>query len=579
MNPRSLVRSAALAAALLAWSFGGASVARAYTIANAFSNGCHEKISSAALRAVRLELPAAAPLATNANERALVDDLQFTPDHDMLDLGAATLLVGVRDNDLKGRHATDLTELPLVHGDPKGQREHCLRGDGDVEPGGTLTALTNCRAFIREKVELALSGLDASGVPDVQKRVSISVYLALRHRVDASLPTYYASMGQAIHAVEDSFTHTFRTPDGLKITVALNWIRDVNGGLVEAVDGPVHRGDLDNCDDLDPLRKQRRELATEAVTAMLRATLAPGQSNSEKMAGLEGILDKYLGHSPGCTFENHWCDAVELKYGTPQPLACGLAGPGGATSAAVSGVLLALSALYRRMRRRRRTLVAVGLALMLAGPFVSMAGAADAQAVPPVSETAAAESAAVGKAVAAEAEHHPPPPVVLPVAEPGPRDPSETALGAYLGGAGSVSHGAFATAIGARLRYSKSWSFGLDAEWNAFMTLNNTKVSMGVFNAYGSAMLRVPLAYERFNLRTTLSLGMSRMLMSLYGVPKGSTGVYLGFSPFGIEWKLNRTFYLIANPLNIALPAPQLNGVPYVYPQYRVTIGFEVYAG
>jgi hypothetical protein len=557
VSPGQIGRTWSLVASLLvAGAMAVPGVARAYTISNAFSDGCHERITSSALRAVRLDSPGAAPLATNANERALVDDLQFGPEHDMLDLGAATLLIGVRDNDLKGRHSTDLTELPMVHGDPNGQREHCLRGEADVEPGGTLSALTNCRAFIREKVQQALSGLDAGGLPDPTKRSSLPVYLALRHRVDASLPTYYASMGQAIHAVEDSFTHTFRTPDGMKVTVALNWIDDVNGGLVEAVHGPAHRGELDNCADLDPLRTRRRELATEAVTAMLRSTLDHSKSDGEKMAALEGILDKYLGHSPGCTFENHWCDAVEGKYGNVQLFGCGVAGPGGGSSAAFSGVLLALFALARRMRRRRVTLLAaVGFAfLMMAAPIA-------------------------GKALAADPEHRPPPPVIHPVVEPGPRDPSETALGAYLGGAGSVSHGALATAIGARLRYSKSWSFGLDAEWNPFMTLNNTKVSKGVFNAYGSAMLRIPLAYERFNLRTTLSVGMSRMLMALYGVPKGTTGLYLGFSPFGIEWKLNRTFYLIVNPLNVAIPMPQLGGVPYVYPQYRVTIGFEIYAG
>jgi hypothetical protein len=92
-------------------------------------------------------------------------------------------------------------------------------------------------------------------------------------------------------------------------------------------------------------------------------------------------------------------------------------------------------------------------------------------------------------------------------------------------------------------------------------------------------MLRFPLAYENFNLRTTLSLGASRLLMNLYGAPKGSTGLYFGVAPIGLEWKLNRIFFLIINPLNIAVPIPQLNGVPLDYPQYRFTIGLEVMSG
>ncbi len=56
------------------------STAGAYTISNELSTGCHEQITSAALRTARKDLPTAAPLATTDGERALVDDLQFTPD-------------------------------------------------------------------------------------------------------------------------------------------------------------------------------------------------------------------------------------------------------------------------------------------------------------------------------------------------------------------------------------------------------------------------------------------------------------------------------------------------------------------
>jgi hypothetical protein len=100
-----------------------------------------------------------------------------------------------------------------------------------------------------------------------------------------------------------------------------------------------------------------------------------------------------------------------------------------------------------------------------------------------------------------------------------------------------------------------------------------------VANLYGTAILQLPLAYENFNLRSSLSFGGSRLLMNLYGAPKGSTGLYFGVSFLGIAWKLSRTFYLITNPLNFAVPVPQLKGVPLMYPQYRFTIGLEAYLG
>ena len=104
-------------------------------------------------------------------------------------------------------------------------------------------------------------------------------------------------------------------------------------------------------------------------------------------------------------------------------------------------------------------------------------------------------------------------------------------------------------------------------------------VGKGVVNVYGAAILRFPLAYESFNLRATVNLGASYLLMDLFGAPAGSLGIYAGVSPAGLEWKLSRAFILIINPLCIALPVPQLRGVPLTYPQYRMSIGLEVYRG
>ena len=159
-------------------------------------------------------------------------------------------------------------------------------------------------------------------------------------------------------------------------------------------------------------------------------------------------------------------------------------------------------------------------------------------------------------------------------------DPSQTAFGAYLGASGSVNHEGLAATLGARLRLSRHWTFGLDAEWNPWIAVNGaTAVRAGALNGYGTAILRMPLAYEKFNLRTTLNLGISYLLIDLYGAPKGSTGIYAGLSPLGIEWKMSRLFFLIVNPLNIAVPTPQLKGVPFSYWQYRATVGVEFFGG
>jgi hypothetical protein len=555
--------------AIFAWSLLGApKVAHAYTISSIVTAGCHEQITSDALRAVRLTLASAAPLPANRNEQALIDDLEFSPASDMNDLGGVTLLLGVRDNDLKGRNSADLSQLALVHGDPSTQREHCLRSSHEAEPGGSQAALLECRAFIRERVGQALDGLDPSGSPDLAKRTSLSVYLSLRHRVDASLPTYYVRIGQAIHAIEDSFTHAYRTPDGMQITVLLDWVDEANGNLVESTDGPPHASDLDRCDDADALRLQRHQLATAAATAVLRATLDPNQTNAQKMAAVEGIMDQYMSYSPGCTFDNAWCQAPEHQYGNGSSTGCGVGGNQNQTSVFGAAFVLGLLTLLGWVARRRRRAAMVGMTALLLVGFVP--GRAFAQTDSPA-----------GPAVDSSTETHAPPaPVTTPVKEPGPKDPSQTAIGAFLGGSGSISNEALAAAIGVRLRVSRHWTFGVDAEWNPWIAVNGTTaVRAGAFNGYGTVILRLPLAYEQFNLRSTANVGVSRLLIDLYGAPKGSTGIYAGFSPLGLEWKVSRLFFLIINPLNIAVPTPQLKGVPFSYPQYRATIGFEIYAG
>src|SRR5882672_6355501 len=147
--------------------------ARAYTIETHFTAKCHERLTAQALRTARMQLEMAATPRATDDERALIDDLQFAPDDDMKDLAGATLLVGVRDSDLKGNSQNDLSVLSAIHGDPNNQREHCLRGPVQKEPEGSAAAVAECRAFIRGRVLEALEGLDAVGSPDLTKRTAL----------------------------------------------------------------------------------------------------------------------------------------------------------------------------------------------------------------------------------------------------------------------------------------------------------------------------------------------------------------------------------------------------------------------
>jgi hypothetical protein len=108
---------------------------------------------------------------------------------------------------------------------------------------------------------------------------------------------------------------------------------------------------------------------------------------------------------------------------------------------------------------------------------------------------------------------------------------------------------------------------------------NGSTVHAGAGNVYGTAILRLPLAYENFNLRSTLNLGTSYLVSNLYGGPSGSVGIFAGLSFLGLECKMSRAFLLIIHPLSFAVSAPQLKNVPLFYPQYRMSLGLELYLG
>jgi hypothetical protein len=87
MSPRlDLAEATPRAAATLLFACLGlvSHPARAYTIQNELTKGCHEQITTDALRVVRAELSTAAPLPASENDQALINDLQFIPPPDVV---------------------------------------------------------------------------------------------------------------------------------------------------------------------------------------------------------------------------------------------------------------------------------------------------------------------------------------------------------------------------------------------------------------------------------------------------------------------------------------------------------------
>lgn len=571
-----------LSLALCGSSLGFAASASAYSTASPVSAGCHEKITMQALRAVRRDTPLAAPIRPNSNEKAMIDDVPFDLDSDMHDVAAVALILANREVDLRGSAPDDLDTLATVHGDPNLQDEHCLRNQREDEPDGSEQALADCRAFLSSKLDEALDGLSSwSDGPDTNERVEVSLFLELRGRVDVNLPRFYVSMGQALHTIQDSFSHTYRNRDDQhRITTILNYIDLVDKDMKESRDGPPHSSELDKCEGLDELRRARLDLATQASYDVMMAVLAPVQTREQKVSAVNAALDQYLTFEPGCNAANHWCDAPESKYAVERGCICSAALAARSRSSglwASSAALVWLGA----MRRRRRARAPRARTLFGMGAFLGCA----------------LHPAAARAQLGVDPENTPPSP---PPSDPAPNAPSSAPsvdgntatpgvvdatpvndavepfpFGGYVSASGSIEKGAVAVSAGVRYRLGSHWLVGIDGEYNPWFSIRTFDLKPGATNLYAVGVLRFPLRFQRVNLRTTLELGVSRMNFDLYGVPKGSVGPFVGFNLLGIDVELSRSLYLVVNPAHIALPIPQTEGVPYVYPQYRFTIGFQ----
>ncbi|MEO8800664.1 MAG: hypothetical protein ABI551_22430, partial [Polyangiaceae bacterium] len=358
------LRSVGLAVVVLSVLLFAAPEASAYTVETQVTPGCHERITADALRKVRDALPSAKPLGfTRSDDDALAKDLPFKVPDDLYDLGGISLLVGVRDNDLKGVPATSLDELVDITSEDAGQREHCLRSNEDTEPNGSKTAVDSCRAYILERLTSALDGLDAQGIPDPNVRDSIEVALAVRSQIHVDLQRFYLRIGMALHAIEDSYAHTWRDPDDpKKINVALNWIAYSENRIDEGVTGPAHQSEMDRCDDPDPLRTARRELATEAAAEALMTALDPSLTRDQKIQGFQHVLDTYVTYDDGsnCNVGNGWCNAPERHYAN----GCGCSLPGQRRTNGNMALISICAGCMLFILRRKRVRVASALVVL-----------------------------------------------------------------------------------------------------------------------------------------------------------------------------------------------------------------------
>lgn len=518
------------------------SAGHAFQISSLVTHGCHEKITVDAF--VLSGWPGGqTPPVLSEKDRRIIEDLPFDVDDVVRDAWGMALLIGVRDNDLRGHGPTDVAELVDVHNDPKGQSDHCLRRGEDDGPAGDQTALDACKTFILEQIEIAIGSEDRV---EIASPVRVQVSLSFRGQVYVDISRFGYHIGRALHALQDGYTHTFRSPADGRVRHVLNWIDKARRSDYDRErDGYNHIGVLDDCSRSQEASVLRTTRATAASAALLDAVRDDTGGVDGRLERAEAVLDIYLELEPGCTYDNGWCDAQE-RFET----SCSSGGGSAGTLLFVGLALLLMRG------RRRAALVAVFVAILC----VSSVSRAESPDVEPTR-----------KAQASTRSPEKPKPKPKAKSQPSVRPLKQWAV--YGGLAAALEHGALAETLAVRWYRWESFALGLDIEHNPWFSFDTARFVHGSFNAYATAIYRHQS--RGWELRSSVYLGTSVLLFNMVGLDKGTVGAFVGISLLGVAIPIKRGYRLIIEPGHIAIPIPQVTGLPFYYGQYRVTVGIE----
>jgi len=527
---RRIAWAAAGATALL-WS----SAASAWWVADPIHKNCHERISAAALAEVGYVQP---PPPLSGADADLRDGLQFDARGYDANIYALSFIIGTRWPDSQGEPDFDFYKLSNVHNAAGDQGSHCLREESDVgaDPGDTH-ALAACRSKITAVFWQALATLDdTTGAVDPDDRTLQPEYLPYLGKTQIPVSGFYFFAGRAVHAIQDSFTHTYRRMGGADaghaITSVFNWISQVRGDLDEARNGHGHETVFDDCESDDPYKDQRMAWATAASAELLSALTLPGGA-AERQMRLDGFFADWMTYEAGCSIANEYCDNPEQRWLRTSGESmnydsggCALGGPVGVGAGVLVAVAVALAGLALGVRRRRRRAapLAIALALGLAAT------------------TARADDEHRGWRGEARAS--------LSVQNP-----------AYaFGGAGAFA-----------------WphvEVGGFLELNPWYDTNRESMSLGATN-FGVFTHVLHAIRPDVRLRAGIGLGLSVLNMDLPGTSAGNVGVYANLRLLGLVWYFAERTALTIDAFDLALPTPQLRGWPVLYAQHRFSVGLS----
>ncbi len=535
----------------------------------AFVKACHQGITTEAFDGAAWPTGATPP-ELEARYKLLIDDLSIDVAPRVRNFWVMSALIGNQYSDQGPYDLKDLVSLAQFGAAPNGQRDHCLRSAHDDGPDGNAKALAACKAYIVEQIGIALGTAE---VPDLAARETVRLHLVFSGQTDVPLNRYAFHLGQATHALQDSFTHTFRSPDLKRVRTVLNWVDWLEGGNDYVVDrdGFQHLSALDACGESDKGGIARRDAAKQATTELIAAVASDVGGRAGRLARAEAVVASWFQIEEGCNEANDWCDAPERKMTSLTGCSIGPAagnsnGPG--LLPAMLGLVMLLTC------RRKRNLIAA-LLFMLGAPAAARAAQTDTET--------AKEAAAVKKddhpvAKAEQKEHADRGEIkggVIGKATPAEQRQLEAHPFGIIVKAGiAIDNAAYDVGGGVRLDISKGFTIGLDAEYNPWISIETRRTKPGTTNIYGVGIYRLNVR-DYLELRVTAGAGVSILMFDTFAARKGSIGPYFAISPLGVAFRMSGTWRLIIDPAEIIIPIPQPKGIPLVYRQHRATVALQ----
>jgi len=536
--------------------------------ARAFVTPCHQGITTDALARSGWPLSATSPPLTG-DDALLLQELPISVAPSARNLWALGVLVGNLWVDLGPDAPEDVAALAQLAAVPDLQRTHCLRASTDDGDAGNASAVANCRAYILEQVGLALGDGD---VPDLMATESVRLHLEFRGPADVPLPRYAFHMGCATHALEDGFSHVFRSADEHQVKTVLNWVDWVGDNYDEARDGFQHLYALDQCGPTQPdsdTAYDRVAAAKQAAAELLAAVASDDGGRAGRLARASLVLDSWFGIQPGCEQANGWCDAPQRF----QTSAAGCTVDAGSRSSRpaeivlLCGVILACGARRRRGRRRNGSAMLAVLA-MLSLPVHAVAAASKDDGAK--SKDDGAKSKDDGEDGRGEVKGG-----LIAKATPEEQQLLELRrFGVVVKGAIGIDNAAWDVGAGLRYDLTKAVTVGADAELNPWFSVDSGHQVLGATNVYAVGIYRLDVR-DYLEARFTLAVGISVLNFDTFAARSGSVGPYFAVSPLGIAIRAGSHVRFILDPGEIAIPIPQTTGIPLVYRQHRFSFGVQ----